>query len=206
MPMRLSALFVLLLLFSLPAQAAQKRIVVLGDSLTAGYGLQGGEDFVSKLQEALTRDGLDVKIDNAGVSGDTTAGGLARLDWAVQGEPAPDLLVVALGGNDMLRGIDPAETRKNLSAILAAMKAKDIPVLLAGMKAPLNFGLSYKKTFEGVYDDLAEEYDVAYYPFFLKGVAMKQDLNLPDGIHPNTKGIAVMVKNMLPVIRDALDE
>lgn len=204
--MRLSVLFILLALFSFPAQAAQKRIVVLGDSLTAGYGLKSGEDFVSKLQEAMVADGMDIKIDNAGVSGDTTAGGRARLDWAIEGDQTPDLVIVALGGNDMLRGIDPAETRKNLGAILETLKTRKIPVLLAGMKAPVNLGLAYKKKFEAVYDDLSKEYDVAYYPFFLQGVAMKQDLNLADGIHPNTKGIAVMVENILPVIKKSMED
>jgi acyl-CoA thioesterase-1 len=202
--MRLTVLFMVILLFSSSAMAAQKRIVVLGDSLTAGYGLQSGEDFVTKLQEAMVADGNDVKIDNAGVSGDTTAGGRARLDWAIQGEPAPSLIIVALGGNDMLRGIDPEETRENLSAILSVLKAKNIPALLAGMKAPANLGLAYRKSFESVYDDLAKQYDVAYYPFFLEGVAMKQDLNLADGIHPNTKGIEVMVKNILPIVKKSL--
>lgn len=203
--MRLSILFALFILFSIPAQAAQKRIVALGDSLTAGYGLQSEEDFATKLQESLIAEGLDVKIDNAGVSGDTTAGGRARLEWAIQGEPKPDLVIVALGANDMLRGINPSIARENLKAILETLKTKNIPAFLVGMKAPINMGLGYKKEFESIYKDLAEEYDVPLYPFFLDGVAMKANLNLPDGIHPNTQGIAIIVKNITPEIKEALE-
>lgn len=204
--MRLLTVFLLSVLFSVPALAAQKRIVVLGDSLSAGYGLQSGEDFVSKLEEALVGEGVDVKIDNAGVSGDTTAGGRSRLEWAIQGEQVPDLVIVALGANDMLRGLDPVTTRDNLSAILETLDGKNIPVLLAGMKAPVNMGPAYKKKFEAVYKDLAKKHDAAFYPFFLEGVAMKPALNLADGIHPNQKGIAVMVENILPVVKKAIDD
>lgn len=202
--MRVGTVFILFMIFSMPAHAAQKRIVALGDSLTAGYGLQNGEDFASALGHALVTEGLDVKIDNAGVSGDTTAGGRARLDWAIQGEPKPDLVIVALGANDMLRGVDPATARENLKDILETLKDKDIPVFLIGMKTPINMGVKYKKRFDAIYADLAREYDTAYYPFFLEGVAMKQELNLPDGIHPNTKGIAVIVKNIAPLVKGAL--
>lgn len=204
--MRLGAFFIFMMIFSNPVHAAQKRIVALGDSLTAGYGLQNGEDFASTLGRALIAKGMDVKIDNAGVSGDTTAGGRARLDWAIQGEPKPDLVIVALGANDMLRGVAPATARENLKAILETLKAKDIPVFLIGMKSPLNMGLKYKKDFDAIYKDLADEYDTAYYPFFLEGVAMKQDLNLPDGIHPNTRGIAVIVENIAPLVKEALGD
>lgn len=204
--MRLPILFVLMMISTWPAQAATKRIVALGDSLTAGYGLQGGEDFATKLQEALIADGVDVKIDNAGVSGDTTAGGLARLEWATQGDPKPDLVIVALGANDMLRGIEPDEARKNLSSILENLKAKGIPAFLVGMKAPTNMGGDYKKSFEAIYPDLAKKYDVPLYPFFLEGVATRQDLNLPDGIHPNTKGVAIIVEKMTPAIIDAINQ
>ncbi len=204
--MRLPILFVLMMISTWPAQAATKRIVALGDSLTAGYGLQGGEDFATKLQEALIADGVDVKIDNAGVSGDTTAGGLARLEWATQGDPKPDLVIVALGANDMLRGIEPDEARKNLSSILENLKAKGIPAFLVGMKAPTNMGGDYKKSFEAIYPDLAKKYDVPFYPFFLEGVATRQDLNLPDGIHPNTKGVAIIVEKMTPALIEAIKQ
>lgn len=204
--MRILIFLMILTVFSAhAASAAPLRIVALGDSLTAGYGLEAGEDFATKLQQALIAEGVEVKIDNAGVSGDTTAGGLARLDWAVQGEPAPDLVIVALGANDMLRGVDPAETKKNLAAILDALKAKNIPVLLAGMRSPMNMGPLFRGKFDKVYSELAKEYDVPLYPFFLKGVAMNADLNLPDGMHPNQKGIDIMVENILPSVRKALN-
>lgn len=180
------------------------RIVTLGDSLTAGYGLEGGEDFAAKLQEALIADGVAAQVDNAGVSGDTSAGGLARLDWAIQGKKKPDLVIVALGANDMLRGLNPVETRKNLTAILDKLKEKNIAVLLAGMKSPANMGPSYRDTFDKIYPDLAKAHNVALYPFFLQDVAMKADLNLPDGMHPNQKGIAIMVRNILPSVKKTL--
>lgn len=202
--MRLAALFFILLIFAFPAQAAPQRVVVLGDSLTSGYGLQGGEDFATKLQEALQADGMDVKVENAGVSGDTTAGGKARLEWSIQGDQAPDLVMVALGGNDMLRGLDPTETRANLTAILDTLKQRKIPVLLVGMKASMNMGEEYRAKFEVIYDDLAKQYDVAYYPFFLEGVAMDPKLNQQDGMHPNIKGIAVIVQNILPLVKKQL--
>lgn len=204
--MRFGAVFIFFMIFALPAHAMQKRIVALGDSLTSGYGLQSGEDFASALGRALVAEGMDVKIDNAGVSGDTTAGGRARLDWAIQGELKPDLVIVALGANDMLRGIDPATSRENLKAILETLKTKNIPVFLIGMKTPLNMGLKYKKSFDAIYEDLADEYNAAYYPFFLEGVAMKQELNLPDGIHPNTKGMAVIVKNIAPLVKKEIED
>lgn len=204
--MRLAAFFTAMLFFTLPVQAADPvRIVALGDSLTAGYGLEAGEDFATKLQEALIAEGVQAKVDNAGVSGDTSAGGLARLDWAIAGEPKPQLVIVALGANDMLRGLDPAETKKNLSAILAKLKANSIPVLLAGMKSPGNMGAAYQAGFDKIYTDLANEYDATLYPFFLEGVAMKADLNLADGVHPNQKGIAIMVKNLAPVVKAELE-
>ena len=202
--MRLFLFFALMTMISTPAFAQTKRIVALGDSLTAGYGLQSGEDFATKLQESLIQDGLDVKIDNAGVSGDTTAGGLARVDWAVEGAQKPDLVIVALGANDMLRGIDPEVTKDNLSKILTKLKEKDIPVFLIGMRSPTNMGPFFRGKFDKVYKELAEEYDVVLYPFFLDGVAMKADLNQEDGIHPNTKGVAVMVEKIAPSVKKAL--
>lgn len=206
--MRFLALLLILLGFSNPASAADApmRIVALGDSLTAGYGLQSGEDFVTKLQEALIADGVHVKIDNAGVSGDTTAGGKSRLDWAISGDPKPRLVIVALGANDMLRGLDPVAAKQNLSDILSALKKKQIPALLVGMKSPTNLGPLYQGKFDKIYPALAKEYDVPLYPFFLDGVAMKADLNQDDGIHPNTKGVAVIVKNILPDVKAALKD
>ena len=207
--MRVLAFFALFMMISAGARAAdpvQMRVVVLGDSLTAGYGLQRGEDFVSQLQAALIAEGLNVKIDNAGVSGDTSAGGKARLDWAVAGEPKPRLVLVALGGNDLLRGLDPEVTRANLDYILKELKARNLPALLIGMKSPTNLGPFFQKKFDKIYPDLADEYDVELYPFFLEDVAMRPDLNQADGIHPNVAGVGVMVKNILPLVKDALED
>lgn len=199
-------LFALILLFAFPVHAEQTRIIALGDSLTAGYGLQSGEDFATKLQEALISDGMDVKVENAGVSGDTSAGGLARLEWAIQGASAPDLVMVALGANDMLRGINPSVTRQNLEEILKTLKDKKIPVLLIGMKSATNMGEGYRKEFEVIYPELADQYGVPLYPFFLEGVAMDATLNLEDGMHPNTKGVLIMVQNIKPSVKEALEK
>jgi acyl-CoA thioesterase I len=202
--MRLFLFFALMAMISAPALAQTKRIVALGDSLTAGYGLQAGEDFASKLQESLIKEGLDVKIDNAGVSGDTTAGGLARIDWAIEGDQKPDLVLVALGANDMLRGIDPAVTKDNLSKILTKLKEKEIPAFLIGMRSPTNMGQFFRGKFDKVYKELAGEYGVPLYPFFLDGVAMKADLNLEDGMHPNAKGVDMIVQKITPAIKKTL--
>lgn len=204
-----SALFfaILAILPVLPmmANAAEPvRIVALGDSLTAGYGLESGQSFASKLQEKLIAEGILAKVDNAGVSGDTSAGGLARVDWAVDGNPAPKLVIVALGANDMLRGVDPVTTKKNLAGILDKLKAKKLPVLLVGMKSPTNLGLLYQGKFDQIYDELADDYDVQLYPFFLEGVAMKAEYNQGDGIHPNQKGVAIIVDNIFPAVKKAL--
>lgn len=206
--MRFRAITLLLaamILSSAPSYADTKRIVALGDSLTAGYGLQAGEDYATQLQEALKAKGYDVKVDNAGVSGDTAAGGLSRLSWAISGEPKPDLVIVALGANDMLRGIDPATTKKNLSSILSALKEKQIPAVLYGMKAPLNLPASYRGKFNAIYPDLSKEFSTPLYPFFLEGVAMNSKLNLEDGIHPTKEGIALMVGKTAPLIEKSLD-
>lgn len=188
------------------AEAAAKRIVVLGDSLTAGYGLEGGQAFPEQLQIALTAEGLDVQVDNAGVSGDTTAGGLSRLDWAIQGDQPPNLVIVALGANDMLRGLPVAEAKKNLTKILEQLRDKKIPTLLAGMRAPAQYTLVFRGKFSDMYEDLADDFDVELYPFFLEGVALNPQLNQADGIHPNQQGVAVMVKNMTPVVKELLEE
>jgi len=201
----LSALIILALMDFSAAAEPQQRIVVLGDSLTSGYGLQGGEDFPSKLQDALIQDGLNVRVDNAGVSGDTTAGGVSRVEWSVEGDPKPALVIVALGGNDMLRGLEPDVTRTNLTKILTTLKEKEIPVLLAGMKAPLQYTLMFQKSFDSIYSDLAEEFDVPLYPFFLEGVALKPEMNQSDGIHPNQAGVARMVEGLLPLVKEHLD-
>ena len=174
------------------------RIVAIGDSLTAGYGLPAGEDFPTQLEAALQAKGLKVTIDNAGVSGDTTAGGLQRLDWAL-GNGA-DLVILELGANDALRGIPPAETRKNLNEILEILEDKKIPVLLTGMLAPPNMGAEYASEFDQIFPDLASKYKTGYYPFFLDGVAADPELNQSDYIHPNAAGVKVIVGNMLPYV------
>lgn len=173
-------------------------ILALGDSLTAGYGLANHEGFTAKLEAALKAKGIAARVINAGLSGDTAAGGLARLDWAL--EPKPDFAIVELGANDGMRGLDPQETRASLDAILTKLKAKGVPALLAGMYAPPNMGPDFIKTFNGIYPELAAKHGVPLYPFFLDGVAAQPELNLPDGIHPNAKGIDVIVTRILPSV------
>lgn len=186
------------------AAAREIRVLALGDSLTAGYGLARGEGFVARLEAALRAKGIPARVLDAGVSGDTTAGGLARLDWALA--EAPDAAIVALGGNDGLRAIDPEATYANLDAILTRLAARNIPVLLAGMLAPPNLGSAYGAAFRGAYERLARKHDVVFYPFFLDGVAADPALNQPDGIHPNAQGVAVMVERILPAVERLIEK
>lgn len=185
------------------AFADTPRLMVLGDSLTAGYGLPQDQAFPVKLEAALKKKGRDVTVINAGVSGDTTAGGLARLDWALASKPTH--VLVELGANDMLRAVDPAVTRKNLDSIVTKLKDRDIKVMLAGMYASPNLGKTYTEAFRTLYTDLAKDHGVLLYPFFLDGVAAQRELNQDDGIHPNEKGVAVIVERILPSIEDFLD-
>lgn len=178
------------------ASAKPIEIVALGDSLTAGFGLDPGQSFPEQLEAALKARGHDVTVANAGVSGDTASDGLARLEWSVPAEA--DIVIVELGANDTLRGIDPEVTRKALSDIVAKLTARGQAVLLAGMFAPPNLGPAYAKAFNQIYPDLAAEYDVPVYPFFLAGVVTDATLSLPDGMHPNSKGVAKIVAAMLP--------
>ncbi|MGF1529394.1 MAG: arylesterase [Candidatus Competibacterales bacterium] len=178
------------------------RLLALGDSLTAGYGLARGDSLPAQLETALGSRGYDVVILNAGVSGDTTAGGRARLAWALGDDP--DGVIVALGANDGLRGIDPATTRANLKAILEALAARNLPVLLAGMYAPPNLGKGYETPFNALYRDLAADFDVVFYPFILEGVATEAALNQTDGIHPNAEGVAAIVERLLPYVERLL--
>ncbi len=189
------------------AETAPLRILAFGDSLVHGYGLAVKETFPTQLERALQREGHRVQVLNGGNSGDTTAAGLARVDWALADRP--ELAIVELGANDGLRGIDPGETYRNLDAILKRLKAEGIAVLLAGMLAPRNLGADYTEAFDAVFPRLAEVHGVALYPFFLDGVAMRPELNQADGIHPNAAGVALMVERILPsVVRliDALAE
>jgi acyl-CoA thioesterase-1 len=171
-------------------------IVAFGDSLTAGYGLKANEAFPAQLQMALQKRGYKVSIVNAGVSGDTTADGLRRFDWAMQ--PKPDGVILELGANDVLRGVDPKQPRANLDKMLGMLKSKGVDVLLAGMKAPNNWGPDYVKNFDTIYPDLAKKYDVMLYPFFLEGVALDPKYTQADGEHPTAAGVAEIVKRILP--------
>lgn len=178
------------------APSAPITIVAFGDSLTAGYGVKASEAFPTQLQMALQAKGYKVTIVNAGVSGDTTADGLGRLDWALQ--PTPDGAILELGANDALRGTDPKLPRADLDKMLATFKSKGVDVLLAGMKAPNNWGPDYAKDFDSIYPDLAAKYGVALYPFFLDGVALDPAFTQSDGMHPTAAGIAEIVKRILP--------
>lgn len=180
------------------AAAAPLKILALGDSLTAGYNLPADASFPAQLQKALRDKGLQATVINAGVSGDTTAGGLARLDWALADKPSHAL--VALGANDMLRGLSPEEAKSNLDTIITRLKQADVKVMLVGMLAAPNLGSEYGRRFNAIFPDLAKKHDVPLYPFFLDEVANNPKLNLGDGIHPNRDGVATMVRKMLPQI------
>jgi acyl-CoA thioesterase-1 len=184
------------LLFAGAARAEPVKLVGFGDSLMAGYQLPAADAFPVKLEAALRAKGYDVEIANAGVSGDTTSAGLARLDWSIP--ESTKGVILELGANDALRGIPPAETEKNLDAMLTRLKERGIPVLLAGMIAPPNMGSDYGERFNGMYQRLAEKHGAALYPFFLEGVVTKAELQLEDGMHPNTRGVDAMVQAMLP--------
>jgi len=176
--------------------------VGLGDSLMAGFGLGPDEGFTDKLQAALRAKGHDVAVANAGVSGDTTSGGLARLDWSVP--DGTQLVILELGANDMLRGVAPDITRKNLDEMLAKLKERKIAVLLAGMRAAPNLGADYQNAFDAIFPGLAKKYDIDLYPFFLDGVAGEPGMQLEDGLHPSVKGIDRMVERILPTVEKAI--
>lgn len=178
-------------------------IVALGDSLTAGYLLGPDEGFPEQLEKALGEAGHEnVKVVNAGVSGDTTSGGLARLDWAVGAEA--DAVILELGANDALRAIDPDVTRRNLDEIVSRLKERNLPILLAGMYAPPNLGRDYGSEFNPIYPALAEREGLVFYPFFLEGVAGDRTLNLGDGIHPTAEGVRLIVKGILPEVEELI--
>lgn len=182
---------------------AQPRLMVLGDSLTAGFGLSAGSAFPARLQDWLKRNGAEVNVINAGVSGDTSAGGLARLDWAIGSTP-PEFAIVELGANDGLRGLPPANMEANLDKIIARLKASGVKVLLAGMYAPRNFGREYAAEYDAVFPRLAARHQVPLYPFFLEGAATDPALNQPDGLHPNAQGVEAIVERIGPHVRRLL--
>jgi acyl-CoA thioesterase I len=186
-----------------PALAAKPAVItMLGDSITAGYGLPGKAALPSQLSAALTRMGVANVVRAAGVSGDTTAGGLGRVDFSVQKDTA--LAIVALGGNDLLQGLDPKGTRANLDGIIKKLKARKIPVLLVGITAPAEVGGGYARDFNAVFASLAKAHGVPLYPNLIDGVARRRDLNQPDGIHPNAKGVQVITAKLAPVVAKAL--
>lgn len=178
------------------------KLVVLGDSLVAGFGLPANQAFPAQLERVLKTKGQSVEIANAGVSGDTASGGLARLDWSVP--DGTDAVIVELGANDMLRGVDPKVTRDALSEIVRRLKTRKIEVLLAGMRAAPNLGPDYGRAFDTIYPALAAAQDVVFYPFFLDGIVASAKLNQPDGLHPTAAGVAVIVQRVLPKVEELL--
>lgn len=193
-----------LLMGAIPAKAADRpvKIVALGDSLTAGYGLTRQEAFPDRLEKALKAKGIAVEIENAGVSGDTASGGLSRLDWSVA--DGTDAVIIELGANDMLRGIDPKVTRTALEAIIERLKARNIEVLLSGMRAAPNMGEEYLRGFDAIFPDLAAKHELVYYPFFLDGVAAQTKFSLQDGIHPNAAGVSRIVSSIMPKVEELI--
>ncbi|HET7448856.1 MAG TPA: arylesterase [Methyloceanibacter sp.] len=198
---------ILLCAVALPKSEAKERetvIVALGDSLTAGLGLPQSESFPAKLEAALKAQGRNVTVANAGVSGDTVLGALDRLDWALP--PNTSAVIVELGGNDALQGLPPAEIEASLAKIIERVKAKGLPVLIAGMESPRNMGKDYVDQFHAIYPDLAERYGALLYPFFLDGVALDPGLMQEDGIHPNAKGVDRIVQGILPKVDELLTQ
>lgn len=184
-----------------PAAAKDLHVLAFGDSLTAGYGLPPGQGFAPQLEATLRRNGVRAFVTNAGVSGNTAAQGRARLKWTLDGlEAKPDLVIVALGGNDMLRGLPPRQTRSDLDAIVAELRRREIPVLIAGMLAAPNLGSRFGAEYNSIFPDLARKHRTALYPFFLAGVAGNPALALPDRIHPNFQGIKKMVNGIAPTV------
>ena len=179
------------------------KIVAFGDSLTAGYGLPRKAAFPIQLEKKLKALGKSVSVSNAGISGDTASGGLARLDWAIP--KGTNAVILELGANDALRGVSPAVTRRSLDKIMSRLKARSINVLITGMIAPQGMGDKYGMAFNSIYPDLAKKYDALYYPFFLRGVALDPKLNQPDGIHPTAKGVAVIVENIAPSVMKLIE-
>ena len=201
--LKLLPVLALLAMMVTPAAARPVTLLALGDSLTAGYGLQPSDAFPVKLEAALRAKGHDVKVINAGVSGDTALDGASRLDWALA-EPV-DAVIVELGANDALRGLPVPQAEAALDQLLATLAEKNIPALLAGMRAPPNLGPDYQKAFDGMYPRLAEKHGVPLYPFFLDGVAADTGLNQADGMHPNPAGVDVIVQRILPSVEKLIE-
>lgn len=178
------------------------RIVAFGDSLSSGYGLRQSQAFPAQLQKALKERGHNVVVSNAGVAGDTTAAGLARLDWSIDGDV--DAVILEFGANDALRGINPEVTRENLKKIVLKLRERRIPVLLAGMRSPANWGDSYAEDFDSIFPSLAKEHELVFYPFFLEGVVLNAKLNQNDGMHPNSKGVAEIVRQIIPSVEELI--
>ncbi|MBX5158317.1 arylesterase [Rhizobium sp. NZLR1] len=191
------------LIFAVAADARTINLVGFGDSLMAGYQLPPGDGFPEKLQAALKAKGLDVAVANAGVSGDTTSGGLARIDWSIP--DGTDGVILELGANDALRGIPPEESEKNLDQMIARLKDRGIAVLLAGIMAPPNMGADYAARFNPIYQRLSEKHGLPLYAFFLDGVALDPGLKLEDGMHPNTRGVEIMVGKMEPAVTNFVE-
>lgn len=202
--MRRAAIVLLACVGAITALAAPKRLLILGDSLSASYGLPHGEGFEAQLATALAARGIDVELIDGAVSGDTSAGGRARLDWVLA--DTPDAAIVELGANDGLRGLDPVEMKANLAAILDTLAARHIPVLLSGMYAPPNLGPEYERQFRAVFDDLGHRPGILYDPFFLDGVARAPGLTQADGLHPNAEGVRRVVARILPDVEGLLAE
>lgn len=199
-------LAVLPLMIAVPADAREAFILAFGDSLTAGYQLRSTESFPAQLEATLRKEGRQVRVHNAGVSGDTTTAGRARLPWVLNSlKTKPDLAILALGANDMLRGQPAAQTRANLDAMLTEFGKRGIPVVMAGMLAPPNLGQAYVREYNSLFPALARKHDARLYPFFLNGVLLNRQYLLSDGVHPNAAGVGVMVRNIAPTVRQALD-
>jgi acyl-CoA thioesterase-1 len=188
-----------------PAHASEPiRILAFGDSITAGYGLAEQDTLPTRLAEALNKMGRPVTMINGGVSGDTSADGVTRLDWALADKP--QIMILALGANDMLRGLDPKTTRANLDAIIQKAKDAGVEIVLAGMLSPPNLGAEYKAAFDAIYPELAKAHNLLFMPFLLQDVVQASDLNQADGIHPNGNGVAIIVRNLLPYVTQAMDK
>ncbi len=199
-----SVVFTYWVLMASTALAETKTILALGDSLTAGYGVEPAQAFPVRLEAALRAKGHDIVVVNAGVSGDTMAQGFSRLEWAMSSDI--DAVIVELGANDALRGLDPKQAEDALRSILDALKARNLPVLVAGMRAPPNLGVDYGTAFDGMYARLSGQYGALLYPFFLTDVAAVSALNQADGIHPNDKGVEVIVDRILPIVETLLSQ